>query len=623
MIDAFIYVACAHIADSNESIYGFRVKDEKDDRFEKARLAHGGTLYLESIETLSEYAQHELASFLAEAAAQRADGTQPNPDVRVIAYVSERDASDASNRGLSDELQRSLGIHRLTIPSLGDRRDDITTIAQSIINRRARSAGKVLDGLSSEAEEMLQQYSWPGNVRELQSVVERAVMLASGTKVDIPQELLREGRRVGGYTLQRQLGAGGMGEVWLAQHSLLARPSAVKLIRHSALRKDAGSREMLEERFQREAKSTAQLRSPHTVELYDFGVTDEGDFYYVMEYLNGVDLHSLVKDFGPVDPARAVHLLKQACESLGEAHLAGLVHRDIKPDNLFACQLGIQYDFLKLLDFGIVRNTTDVDQTETSTGQIKGTPSCISPEAAQGEQVTFASDIYGLGCVAYWLLTGRHVFEAPSVMATLLQHVSKQPQPLSDFRKDLPDELEMLVLGCLAKNPSARPANALDLGEHLAELRLEQPWDNRLAKRWWNVNLPAEGKVSSSSDTSFAIRFETSSALETEHASESTLLQWTRGELPAKRAAFVEQHLKGCDTCARKLAQLGESDDRDGIFVNRVPETLDSRCRVQVSADSELRPPASEDGAAAGPKPNELPNAATSADPISQTRLDD
>jgi serine/threonine protein kinase len=344
--------------------------------------------------------------------------------------------------------------------------------------------------LTPESQEMLQGYSWPGNIRELTSVVERAVMLASGTSVDIPAELLREGRRVGGYTLERQLGAGGMGEVWLGRHALLARPSAVKLIREEALKGDAEAQEILEQRFQREARATAQLRSPHTVELYDFGITEEGGFYYVMEYLSGVDLDSLVARFGPVSPARAVYLLRQACMSLGEAHLAGLVHRDIKPANLFVCQLGPHYDFVKLLDFGIVRTTAGPGPTETSAGQIKGTPTSLPPEVIKGEQATFASDIYGLGCVAYWLLSGQHVFDAPSLMALLVKHLSQSPEPLSVHRSDLPSELDELVLRCLAKDPADRPGNGFELSELLAAIPFENSWDNRLARKWWNENLP-------------------------------------------------------------------------------------------------------------------------------------
>lgn len=511
----FIYVACAHITGANESIFGFRADTEDDSQLGKALLADGGTLYLESVEMLSAQAQDQFCEFLTAAATRRSEGLNPDPDVRVIVSVSPQHDGDPSQRKIFDELDQALAPHRLTVPSLAERNDDITVIANRIVDRRARSAGKALDGLSVDAEAMLRQYSWPGNIRELQSVVERAVMLASGTRVDIPEELLREGRRVGGYTLQHQLGEGGMGEVWLAQHSLLARPSAVKLIRQSAMQGDGKKRGMLEERFQREAKATALLRSPNTVELYDFGVTDDGDFYYVMEYLQGVDLNTLVRNFGPLDPARAVHYLKQACTSLGEAHLTGLVHRDVKPENLFACQLGTQYDFLKVLDFGIVRMSKSEDQTATASGALTGSPACMSPEAAQGEEVTFASDVYGLGCVAYWLLTGRQVFEAPSTMQMLLQHVSQKPPPLSEFDSNFPKELEELVLRCLAKQPTDRPHDANDLGRQLAQLPIEPSWDNWQAQEWWHVNFPVAENSNSQSDTSVAIDSDTRSAQET------------------------------------------------------------------------------------------------------------
>jgi serine/threonine-protein kinase len=253
---------------------------------------------------------------------------------------------------------------------------------------------------------------------------------------------------------------------------------------------------MLENRFRREAQTTSQLRSPHTVELYDFGVTEDGDFYYVMEFLNGLDLDSLVTEFGPLDPARAVFLLSQACMSLSEAHLAGLVHRDVKPANLFACRLGPHYDFVKLLDFGIVRSTTNPNQTFTSPGQLKGTPTSFPPEVAEGEQASFASDIYGLGCVAYWLLAGQHVFEAPTLMGLIVKHASKPPKPLSEHRTDLPKELDDLVLRCLAKDPADRPASASELAECLEAIPFDNPWDNRCAQAWWETNAPAATQAS-------------------------------------------------------------------------------------------------------------------------------
>jgi serine/threonine protein kinase len=411
-------------------------------------------------------------------------------DTLRIITSSSRDLSEGIKKGKFDaELARVLGLRRLSIPTLAERREDVVVLANSIVKDRALSSGKVLESVSLDSEKLLAAYSWPGNLGELKSVVERAVMLSKGSVVEIPPELLQEGRRVGGYSLQRQLGSGAMGEVWLAQHSLLARPAAVKLIRQEALQGDAKVRETLEKRFRREAEATAQLRSPHTVELYDFGVTEDGDFYYVMEFLHGLDLDSLVTKFGPVDPARAIFLLRQACMSLGEAHDAGLVHRDIKPANLFTCRLGPHYDFLKLLDFGIVRTTDNASHTVTSPGELKGTPNSLAPEVIQGEEAGAAADLYGLGCVAYWLLTGQHVFEAPHLMALLMQHMSKPPKALSEHRSDLPDELERLVLQCLEKDPSKRPTTAYDVEKGLSSIFFDDPWDIHHAAVWWKQSL--------------------------------------------------------------------------------------------------------------------------------------
>jgi DNA-binding NtrC family response regulator len=489
----FIYVACPHVT-VDDTVFGLSEESSPQTNPAKMALADGGTFYLEGIEALSRSAQKTLLEWLQDASRSRAAGQRPAPDVRVIAHASINISDAVGRREFNDELARLLGVKKLRVPSLVERRDDVITLANTIVADRARSLGKALDGLSSKSKEMLLRYSWPGNLRELQSVIERAVVLPTGTKVDIPPELLREGRHIGGYTLGRQLGSGAMGEVWLAQHALLARPSAVKLIREDALRGDASAREMLEARFQREARATAQLRSPHTVELYDFGVTDEGGFYYVMEYLNGIDLDSLVKQFGPISPARAIHLLSGACMSLDEAHTAGLVHRDIKPANLITCQLGPHYDFLKLLDFGIVRATGKGDLDESSQGQIRGTPTSLSPEVIDGQQATFASDIYGLGCVAYWLLAAQHVFDAPGVMALLMKHLTEPPKPIAELRSDLPAELGELVMQCLEKKPQDRPESAAELGRRLESISLSEPWDNGLAKAWWLENMSTIGE---------------------------------------------------------------------------------------------------------------------------------
>jgi DNA-binding NtrC family response regulator len=501
----FIFVACPHVSAADETVFGMHTAGTEETSFAKLALADGGTLYLEGIETLCATAQREFLRILQDAASKRAAGQQPTPNVRIITSTS-TDLAEAARRGdFNSELINLLGQRRLAVPSLAERRDDVVLLANCIVAARSRVLGKTFDGLSDSSEEMLVRYRWPGNLEELQSVVERAVVLSSGTRVDVPEDLLREGRRVGSYTLQSPLGTGSMGEVWLGKHAMLARPSAVKLIRQEALRGDSQARELLEQKFRREALATSQLRSPHTVELYDFGVTDSGDFYYVMEYLNGVDLQSLVANFGPVSPARAIFFLGQACMSLAEAHQAGLVHRDVKPANLFACCLGPHYDFLKLLDFGIVRNSAGVDQTVTPSKQWQGTPATLSPEAAKCEDVTFASDIYGLGCVAYWLLTGRQVFQGPTSTAVIMQHITKIPRPPSDHRSEIPEALDKLVMKCLAKDPQDRPGDTLELRQLLSAIACDEPWDNLQAELWWKTNMPSIGEAATADDQTITL----------------------------------------------------------------------------------------------------------------------
>ena len=243
---------------------------------------------------------------------------------------------------------------------------------------------------------------------------------------------LKNAREIGSYKLIERIGAGGMGEVWRAQHRLLARPAAVKLIRSSMLGESQRAREVLARRFEREARETAALGSIHTVDVYDFGVTEEGDFYYVMELLEGLSLERLVEEFGPVDPARAVYLLRQVCHSLGEAHARGLIHRDVKPANIMVCRLGPDDDFVKVLDFGLVKHTA-AGRTVTMLsmeGTVVGTPSYMAPEIALGHSdVDGRADIYSLGCVAYYMLTGQHVFSADTPVATALAHVHNAPIP--------------------------------------------------------------------------------------------------------------------------------------------------------------------------------------------------
>ena len=320
------------------------------------------------------------------------------------------------------------------------------------------------------------------------SVVQR-LAVDLGTAQDAASEL-------GTYRLIEPLGRGGMGEVWRAEHKLLRRPAAIKVIQADALRGDVAQRAAIQARFEREAAITGALRSSHTVELYDFGRTENGAFYYVMELLEGIDLETLVERFGPLPPARAVFLLRQVCVSLAEAHARGLVHRDIKPANLLSCRLGVQFDVMKVLDFGLVAFSGEVagkdDAKLTGEGAILGTPAYMSPEQADNRDgLDHRSDLYSLGCVAYWLLTGRAVFEQPSPLRVIVDHLKTQPErPSARLGRAIPAELEELVLACLAKDPADRPASAECLLERLEALRFDEPWSQPEARCWWREHLP-------------------------------------------------------------------------------------------------------------------------------------
>jgi serine/threonine-protein kinase len=302
---------------------------------------------------------------------------------------------------------------------------------------------------------------------------------------------VKHARELGSYRLEEKLGEGGMGEVWRARHRMLARPAAIKLIRPS-LGGDAraGMSEEAVRRFEREAQVIARLRSPHTVELFDFGVADDGVFYYVMELLDGLDADSLLRRFGPTPPERAIYLLRQVCHSLSEAQSYGLVHRDIKPANIFLCRYGEEYDFVKVLDFGIVRapdDPADTSPLHTRENAVQGTPAFIAPEQAMGGgPVDGRADIYATGCVAYWLLTGQFVFTADTPMGLLLQHVQSPPTPPSArTNQPIPAALDDLVLRCLAKNPADRPQSARELSRRLAELEGADAWTQDRAREWW------------------------------------------------------------------------------------------------------------------------------------------
>ena len=258
------------------------------------------------------------------------------------------------------------------------------------------------------------------------------------------RQQVAEANELGQYILEEPIGGGGMGEVWRARHRLLIRPAAIKLIRPQALPAMAGDSELLMRRFEREARATAALKSPHTVQLYDFGATEDGRLYYVMELLDGLDLDTLVRQYGPLPAERVIHILRQVCSSLQDAHGNGLVHRDIKPANVVVSRAGTTFDFVKVLDFGLVkldtaRRAEDEAVAKLSTeGSTSGTPAFMAPEVVLGDADTdHRVDLYALGCVAYWLLTGKMVFEGENAIQVMVHH-AHTPPPRPSVRVEWP-----------------------------------------------------------------------------------------------------------------------------------------------------------------------------------------
>jgi serine/threonine-protein kinase len=318
------------------------------------------------------------------------------------------------------------------------------------------------------------------------------IMFKLGTDVSRAREL-------GSYRLIERLGMGGMGEVWRASHQLLARESAIKFIRpESIVGVSAEASTTMVRRFELEARATASLTSAHTVELYDFGVSDDGTFYYIMELLDGLDCDRLVRRFGALPASRVVHLLGQVCESLEEAHAKGLIHRDVKPANIYVCRSGVRCDFIKVLDFGLVTHREQVpsDVMLTPAEHAIGTPAFMAPEVAQGAEIDGRTDLYGLGCVAYWLLTGRQVFEGSGYLDVISKHLHVVPEPPSRHSPaELPRELDALILSCLEKVPERRPADAREVARLLRAVPLEDSWSAERAETWWSEHLPSRRVV--------------------------------------------------------------------------------------------------------------------------------
>jgi hypothetical protein len=302
--------------------------------------------------------------------------------------------------------------------------------------------------------------------------------------ISLLRRQIAEAKHLGQYRLRRQIGAGGMGEVYLAEHQLLKRPCAIKLLRPGSV---ADPRSLA--RFEREVRLTAALSHPNTVEIYDYGRTDKGTYYYVMEYLPGMSLADLVERHGPQPPGRVVYLLRQVCQALREAHAAGLIHRDIKPSNIFVSQRGGVHDVAKLLDFGLVLPIARTGSPQLSReDQILGTPLFMSPEQATvSDELDGRSDIYSLGAVAYFLLTGRPPFEGDDGLRLLIAHARDPVVPPSMLCVNIPRDLERVVLRCMSKEPADRFPDAESLEIALGECASAGDWDQRRAARWWQM----------------------------------------------------------------------------------------------------------------------------------------
>jgi serine/threonine-protein kinase len=293
------------------------------------------------------------------------------------------------------------------------------------------------------------------------------------------QTIAREARQLGQYALEEKIGEGGMGEVYRARHAMLRRPTAVKLLSGD------GSESQLR-RFEKEVQLTARLTHPNTISIYDYGRTPEGVFYYAMELLDGLNLQELVEKDGPLPAGRVIHLLTQVCGALKEAHGIALIHRDIKPANIHLCRRGDIPDFVKVLDFGLVREVKNAsDVTRSNVDAVVGTPLFMAPEAIlTPDKIDARADIYGLGCVAYYLVAGAPPFTGESAVEVLAHHLHSAPTPPSQGRS-VPDDLERVILSCLAKDPADRPQSAEALLRSLERCRDAATWTEADAGAWW------------------------------------------------------------------------------------------------------------------------------------------
>jgi tRNA A-37 threonylcarbamoyl transferase component Bud32 len=320
--------------------------------------------------------------------------------------------------------------------------------------------------------------------------VASAICIFSASRIHALTEEALEARKLGQYRLKTKLGQGGMGEVYLAEHQLLHRPCAIKVIRADRLGDPAAF-----QRFEREVRATARLTHGNIVRVFDFGRARDGTFFCVMEYLPGMDLDRLVERYGPIPAERAVYILRQLCGALREAHAAGLIHRDIKPTNIILCERGMVYDVAKLVDFGLVHETASAEPSSKLTEErtTVGTPHYMSPEQISGKALTGASDIYSLGAVAYFLITGHTPFEGGDYRRLFAAHLTEPAPPVRTWCPAVPADVEKVIMRCLEKKPVDRFADAQSLGQALADCVCAREWTAERAEAWWReyVDMPS------------------------------------------------------------------------------------------------------------------------------------
>lgn len=368
----------------------------------------------------------------------------------------------------------------------------------ALIPNDAASAAKVVLSMAVVpviAFTLLMEYEHPELIRELETMRSpehagsNVLALLCGAALAIYaahilnglRKDLHDARKFGQYQLGRKIGVGGMGEVYMAEHQMLKRPAALKLIKG-----DDGADPLAVARFEREVKSAARLSHPNTIAIYDYGRTEDGTFYYVMEYLPGMTLQDLVKQHGPLPGGRLIYLLRQICGGLAEAHTMGIVHRDLKPANVFVALRGGEADVAKILDFGLVKLTDPSAPELTTDHSVSGTPAFMAPEQATGDApVDGRTDVYALGAIAYYALTGKTPFHGTSAMSIMISQVRDPVVPPSKIQGDVPEDLEQVILKCLAKDPNERYQNAKAMARALTSCTSAADWNEEKAEAWW------------------------------------------------------------------------------------------------------------------------------------------